>query len=225
MRPRARRRFDTHLLACERCWHEVRLARQGRQLAETARDLAPPELREHIRAAVTAAAALPAPSARSPRWHAAAVTAVAVLASYAAIVQPWPHRTPRDAAAPPAVITAAVGSYRANRLPGTAVPSRPAPDLTALNLDLVGAARGSLDGMPITMFAYSTRTGARLVIIRGSRPFPEAGQARELRGTEGAWTARSSGVTIICAQDTHAILLLGTDATLVRRAGALLKAI
>jgi hypothetical protein len=36
---------------------------------------------------------------------------------------------------------------------------------------------------------------------------------------------RSSGVTVICAQGTHALLLLGSDATLVRQAGAVLNAI
>jgi hypothetical protein len=41
MRPRARRRFEAHLLACEPCWQEICLARRSRQLAETARDLAP----------------------------------------------------------------------------------------------------------------------------------------------------------------------------------------
>src|SRR5260370_852683 len=83
---------------------------------------------------------------------------------------------------------------------------------------LVGAARGELGGVAVTMFAYRTRSGARLTIFRSSQPFPEASEARELGGTEGAWTVRSSGVTIICAQGTHTMLLLGSDATLVRQA-------
>lgn len=227
MRPRARHRFEAHLLACEPCWQEVCLARHGRQLAETARDLAPPQLREDIRAAVTTAAALPAASQR-PRWRitAAAVMAAAVLAGAAGLARPWPRSRPApDAPAPPAVIAAAVASYQTDRLPGTAVPAEPAPTLTPLNLNLVGAARGELDGVAVTMYAYSTPSGARLTIFRGSRAFPEASQARELGGTEGAWTVRSSGVTIICAQHTHAMLLLGSDATLVRQAGALLDAI
>src|SRR5258708_9297804 len=64
MRPRARRRFEAHLLACEPCWQEVSLARRGRQLAETARDIAPAGLREDIPAAVAAAATLPSASPR-----------------------------------------------------------------------------------------------------------------------------------------------------------------
>jgi hypothetical protein len=227
MRPRGRRRFEAHLLTCERCWQEVCLARRGRQLAETARELAPPQLREDIRAAVAAAAELPPVSARSPRRIVAvAVLAVVVLAGTAVLVPPWLHTRPApDAGAPPAVITAAVASYRAGRLPGTTVPARPAPMLTPLDLELVGAARGQLGGVTVTMFAYSTPAGARLIIVRSTRPFPEASQARELGGTEGAWTVRSSGVTIICARGAHAMLLLGSDATLVRRASTLLNAI
>jgi len=75
------------------------------------------------------------------------------------------------------------------------------------------------------VFAYRTPSGVRLTILRSTGAFPEANAAREVSGTDDAWTARSSRVTIICAQGTHAMLLLGTDAVLVRQAGALLHAI
>ena len=77
----------------------------------------------------------------------------------------------------------------------------------------------------MTTFAYRTPSGAPLTIVRSTRPFPEASAAQERGGTEGAWTVRSSGVTILCAQRTHTMLLLGSDAPLVRQAGALLNAI
>ena len=54
MRPSRRQSFEAHLLGCDDCWQEVRLARQGRRLAEEAREIAPPGLRERIRAAVAA---------------------------------------------------------------------------------------------------------------------------------------------------------------------------
>jgi hypothetical protein len=156
MRSRACRRFEDHLLACEPCWQEVSLARRGRQLAETARDAAPAQLREDIRAAVTVAATNPAPSPRPLRRSLAAVAiAVAVLAGTAVSVRPWPYSRPASAA-PAAVIAAAVTSYRDGRLPGTAVPAEPAPNLTPLHLRLAGAAAGRLDGVAVTMFAYST---------------------------------------------------------------------
>ena len=226
MRPRARRRFEAHLLVCEPCWQEVSLARRGRQLAETARDLAPAELREDIRAAVATAATLPAASHRPLRRIAAAAAVAAAVLAGTALVRPWAHSlSAADSDAPPAVIAAAVASYHANRLPGTAVLAKPAPKLAPLHLRLAAAAGGQLNGVAVTMFDYSTPSGARLIIFRSSRPFPEAAKARELGGTEGAWTMRSSGVTIICAQGTHAMLLLGSDAALVRQAGALLNAI
>ena len=89
----------------------------------------------------------------------------------------------------------------------------------------MGAAHGELGGGAVTMPAYRAPSGERLTILASRRPFPEAGHAREPGGTEGAWTMRSSGVTIICAQHTHAMLLLGSDPVLVCQAGTLLQAI
>ncbi len=53
LRPRAARAFERHLLDCEKCWREVDLGRAGRRLAESAREAAPPELREHLRAVIS----------------------------------------------------------------------------------------------------------------------------------------------------------------------------
>ncbi len=229
MRLRARRRFEEHLLACEPCWQEVSLARRGRELAETGRELAPPQLRDGIRAAVAAAAqptGIPRLARRTLAAAATAAVAIVALAGTAALVRPWQHSLPaNDSAAAPTVIAAAVASYRDNRLPGTAVPAKPGPRLTPLGLRLVGAAVGQLNGVPVTMFAYRTPSGTRLTIFRSSRPFPEAAEARELGGPDGAWTMRAGGVTIVCAQGTHAMLLLGSDAALVHQAGAFLDAI
>jgi hypothetical protein len=223
MRPGARQRFESHLLACESCWQEVCMARRGRQLAETARDLAPAHLREDIRAAV-ATAALSAADPRPRRRIMATAAIAAVIAAGTVLARPWPHGQGASVTPPP-VIAAAVASYLAGRLPGTAVPAAAAPGLAALKLRLVGAAAGRLSGVAVTMFSYRAPSGARLTIIRGRRPFPEAAEARELGGADGAWTMRSGGVTIICAQGTHAMLLLGSDTALVRQAGALLAAI
>jgi hypothetical protein len=223
MRRRGRRRYEAHLLACETCWREVCLARRGRQLAESSRGAAPPGLRDDIRAAVAAAATAPAdrPHARAPMAFAVALT-LAMVAGVAMVAQPWRHGPPVPAA--PAVLAAAVASYQDNRLPGTAVRGELAPDLTGLRLHLVGAATGQLDGMPVTTFTYMDATGARLVIYRSTRPFPEAAEAHVLGGDDSAWTMRSSGITVICARGTHSMLLLGSDAALVRQAGAVLHA-
>ena len=228
MRPRARRRFETHLLACESCWQEVSLARRGRELAESAREVTPPGLRDDIRAAI-AGTATGQPAARPRVRRPAAVAAAAViltLASAAALTRPWPHPPAGRAPAPPVALAAAVASYRTSQLPGTSVPAGQAPDLTRLSLHLVAGAAGRLDGATVTMFVYRTPSGARLTLYRSDRPFAEAAGARELGGAEtAAWTVQSSGITVLCARGNHAVLLLGSDPALVRRAGILLNAI
>jgi hypothetical protein len=90
MRPRARRRFESHLLACEPCWQEVCLGCRGRQLAQTARDLAPAQLREDIRAAVEATATHPGASPR-PFRPATAAAAIALERHLASQTTPAPH--------------------------------------------------------------------------------------------------------------------------------------
>jgi anti-sigma factor RsiW len=49
---RARRWFEAHLLRCEDCWREVLLGRVGQRVAEEAREQAPAQLRDRVRAAV-----------------------------------------------------------------------------------------------------------------------------------------------------------------------------
>ncbi len=126
MRPRARRRFEMHLLNCESCWQEVSLARRGRDLAESSREVAPGGLRDDIRAAVADAAARK--TAAGPRVHRPAALAAAVvilaLAGAAALGRPWHDPPAGRGPAPPATLAAVVASYRTNRLPGTSVPAR-----------------------------------------------------------------------------------------------------
>jgi hypothetical protein len=227
MRPAARRRFETHLLACEMCWQEVSLARRGRELAESARQVAPPGLRDDIRAAVADTAARH-PAAR-PRRRLAGVAAAAVLlalAGAAAVARPW-HAPPAGrSTAASAAVAAAIASYRSDRLPGTSFPAGQAPDLTRLGLHLAAAAAGRLNGVMVTMLVYRTSSGARLTLYRSDQPFAEAAEARELGGAEtAAWTVQSSGVTVLCARGSHSLLLLGSDPALVRRAAAALNAI
>jgi hypothetical protein len=152
-----------------------------------------------------------------------ALAAVVTLTGIAIGVRPWRHSPPAAAAAP-AVLAAAVAGYRDSRMLGTAVAGEGAPDLTRLGLRLHGAAAGRLGGMPVTTFSYLTSAGALLVIYRSNLPFPEATEAHVLGGEDGAWTLRSRGVTVICARGAHTMLLLGSDAVLVKRASAALHA-
>ncbi len=52
LHPRAVQAFERHLLGCEQCWQEVEAGRTGRRLAESARQVAPLELREQLRAVI-----------------------------------------------------------------------------------------------------------------------------------------------------------------------------
>jgi len=52
LHPQAVQAFERHLLGCEQCWQEVEAGRTGRRLAESARQVAPLELREQLRAVI-----------------------------------------------------------------------------------------------------------------------------------------------------------------------------
>jgi hypothetical protein len=227
MRPRARRRLEAHLLACEMCWQEVSLARHGRELAESARQIAPPGLRDDIRAAVAGAATRRPPARQRIRpLTGVAAAAVIVALAGAVLARPWQHPASGPAQAPSAALAAAVASYRTNQLPGTSVPAVQAPDLSRLSLHLVAGAAGRLGGVAVTMFVYRTPAGARLTLYRSTRPFAEAAGASELGSADtDAWTMRSGGVTVLCARGDHAVLVLGSDPVLVRHAAILLNAV
>src|SRR6516225_505106 len=55
--PAEARRWDEHLLECERCWRAVREDRAGRQAAQVLRQPAPPGLADRVVFAVEVAAA------------------------------------------------------------------------------------------------------------------------------------------------------------------------
>src|SRR5215469_14824696 len=54
--PPEARRWDEHLLECERCWRAVREDRVGRQAAQVLRQPAPPRLADRVAFAVEMAA-------------------------------------------------------------------------------------------------------------------------------------------------------------------------
>ncbi|WP_143447411.1 hypothetical protein [Kineosporia sp. R_H_3] len=147
------------------------------------------------------------------------------LAMAASVWQPWrptSEQGPTAAIATTAALDAALASFRDDRLPGTAVPSEPAPDLTALGLRLVAAGTGRQDQAEVTMYAYRANSGSRLAVYRSSRPFPETDQSREIPGTETAWSLQSDDITVLCGPDTHTMLLLSTDPAAVHEVGELL---
>lgn len=231
-----RGRFEQHLLTCDACWDEVSLARRGRELAQSARAHAPAGLTDHLRASITAATIQTAPgrrgSASSRTWLRPRVVAVAAgvlaVAAAAPLVSPaWhlvrPASTPRvEAARTEASLAATLASFRDQRLPGTAVPTEPAPDLSGIGLRLVAAGAGRLDQADVDMYLYRAASGATLAVYRSSKSFPETDQTRELPGTESAWTLRTGDLTVLCGPDSHTMLVISTVPTAIQQVAELL---
>ncbi len=243
LRPRAARAFERHLLDCEQCWQDAELGRAGRRLAESARQVAPPELREQLRAVIagevsaTASAVAPqsglaAAGPGRPRWGSRATlrtsrrpwrlavgglafaAAALVALVFGGVVHPGAGRS-GGAPGQPAAVRAAVGDFRALRLPGTQVPRTAAPDLTQVQLHPMGAATGVVGGRTVTAYSYQDPAGRDLVVYLSREPFPTAVGAQRLTGPDGPWIATTEGVTVLCARSPHALLVLGLDRQLV----------
>lgn len=208
---RWRERFEAHLLDCEDCWEEVRAARVGRFLAERARELAPAGLREDIRANVSLSSIAP-----RRRWATRIASAVLVLAVGMGGVSLLLMR-PLDRGRQPEAIRAALAAYRADRVPSVAA-GRPAPDLGAAGLRLIGGSRESLEGIPADVFRFVDAGGSRVFVFLSDRAFPEASDATERVGAVHGWRAVADGVHMACADAPVSYLVLGQDPSLVRLA-------
>lgn len=228
MSVRAHRAFERHLVGCEPCWREVELGRTGRSLAESARELAPTELRERLRAVV--ASTDPAGTTLATagaRWRPPARLLLATAAALVLVAAvPWGLWQTGGATAragQPAAISQAVADYRGHRLPGTRLPQSQAPDLRALGLVPVGAAAGSVAGTDVTAFSYRDATGRDVMIYLSQQPFPTAVGARRLTGADGPWLASTRGVTVLCGRAPHALLVVSLDRQLVLDTATLLR--
>ena len=244
LRPRAARVFEQHLLACEPCWQDVEAGRVGRRIAESARQVAPVELRERLRAVVASqhgGDALPAAEFAEgelgivrvgfesrggrrfavarlprPRVKVAALSLATVLAAIALLLVLRPSTIGGPAVTgQPAAVAAAVADFRALRLPGARVPETPAPDLTSVQLRSMGAAAGLVGGRPVTAYSYRDAAGRTVLVYLSKEPFPTAVGAQRLTGVDGPWIAAIDGVTVLCARSPHALLVLGRDRQLV----------
>jgi hypothetical protein len=244
LRPRAARVFEQHLLACEPCWQDVEAGRAGRRIAESARQVAPAELRERLRAVVAsqhgADPVLAAEGAHVTLWSVPVgfdnlvvrrfapprlsrstvkVVALSLSAALAVLmlvleIGPWAARPPAVTRQPEAV-AAAVADFRALRLPGARVPETAAPDLTGVQLRSIGAAAGQVGGRPVTAYSYRDAAGRTVLVYLSRDPFPTAIGAQRLTGVDGPWIAAIDGVTVLCARSPHALLVLGRDRQLV----------
>ena len=204
MRRRERRRFDAHLVGCEDCWREVSFGWKGRGLAEASREVAPPGLRDEIRAALSIAAR---PS-RAPRRLAVGAVAVAlvVLLTLGAVAI-LGHRQP---GAIDAAITAARTETLASRGPSTHAP----PDLSEEGLVLVMGERVDLAGLPSDAFMYRDAAGESVFLFVSGSRFPTARDSTARPDGMG-WQARSDGMTLVCGDRPVNYLVTSENTSLV----------
>jgi Putative zinc-finger len=207
-----RERFEEHLLACEECWREVQLAHRGRALAESLREVAPQPLRERVRASVAAVSRSERRRRRRP------LVAVAVAATVLAVVAGG-LLARQDGAGQPAVIAAAVASYRTGHLEGSAAtPARP-PVRQAGDLVWRSSRQGRLSGLPVVAHDYRDAAGRHLTLLRADRSFPEAVGAIHPPGA-AIWVAEVDGVAVLCAGRPAPSLLVGPDRAQVLKAAS-----
>src|SRR5229473_2735208 len=181
--PDGARRWDEHLLECERCWRAVREDRIGRQVAAVLRRPAPPGLADRVAFAVEVAAAGGAaqrqarPGARSgrrarpgggKRWPllAGTGTLAAAVAGYAQAI-PAPDQ---------------VRPARPGGQPAPAEVGRP-ETLTA-------------GGQQIVVRIWRLG-GSEVVVAVSGRPFPMPASARGA-GRGMAWSARLGKLSLYC---------------------------
>ena len=216
-RPNARRRFEQHLLTCDECLREVELEREGRRIAERARELAPASLRDQVRGLVTVSAGVRR-GRRSGGFAivAAATMAVLVLTSLSLLFL----RSSGDHQ--PRAISAAEAAFRSGpTIEGPASVS--APDLGAMGLELETTGRTRLADMPVDSFTYRDASHASLMVFVAQDPFPVAsGAVQRGPGMGAGWSARLNGISMICGSRPVNFLLVGGDQEQLREVGAVL---
>jgi anti-sigma factor RsiW len=194
--PADARRWDEHLLECERCWRAVREDRAGRQAAELLRQPAPAGLADRVRFAVELAAA--GTASRRPRhgvrlrWHwLAGSGALAVGLAVTLVVL----LLPGGRASLPAPV-AAVARY-AQTVPPPARQPEPGPGRPAAPVEV---------GRPVTLTAGGQRIvvrtwrlgGTEVVVAVSGLPFPMPSGAQGASGGGMAWTAQAGKLGLYC---------------------------
>src|SRR6516164_7605220 len=207
--PAQARRWDEHLLECERCWQAVREDRAGRQAAQMLRQPAPPGLADRVAFAVEMAADggpaarprsrqafLARPPERHGRWLRRRLAGAGVLAAGVAItlmliLLPGGHQ----AGGIPAAV-AAVARY-AQTIPSPAADQHPYSGGRAAPVEV---------GRPVTVAAGGQRIvlrtwrlgGTEVVVAVSGQPFPMPAQAQGMAGGGMAWSARLGRLSLYC---------------------------
>jgi hypothetical protein len=198
------RRWDQHLLECERCWQAVREDRAGRQAARALRQPAPPELADRVAFAVEVAAARTAAAQPSPQaarkqrrgrrrhWRLAGAGMLAAGVAVTLLVALFPGG--REAPSVPAAV-AAVARY------AQAVPSPVQGQRSS-----AGRAAPVAVGHPVTVTAGGQRIVLRTwrlgsieaVVAVSGRRFPMPARAHGVPGRGMAWSAQLGRLGLYC---------------------------
>jgi anti-sigma factor RsiW len=207
--PAGARRWDEHLLECERCWRAVREDRAGRQAAQLLRQPAPPELADRVEFAVEMAAAAgpaarrrPRPAARSRRperrgrqlrWLLAGAAVVAAGAAAALLMTLLPGG--HQAGSVPAAV-AAVARY-AQAIQASAGDHRAYPRVRAVPVEVGRPVTVTAGGQQIMLRTW--RLGStEAVVATSGQPFPMPARAQGIADRGMAWSARLGPVGLYC---------------------------
>ena len=213
--PAEARRWDEHLLECERCWRAVREDRVGRQAAQVLRQPAPPGLADRVAFAVEVAAAArtaaqrqPCPPARS-RWRGrpgrrlhrrlagAGMLAVGVAAALLAALLAGGHQVGRVPAA-----VAAVARY-AQAIPP---PAGERDHQLSGPVEVGGPLTVTVGGQRIVLRTWRLgRTEA--VVAVSDHPFPMPADAQGVPGRGMAWTAQVGTLALYCVNGSTSELV------------------
>jgi Putative zinc-finger len=204
--PRARRRFEAHLVECPECWEEVRLGGMGRGYAEQARELAPQALRDRVRGEVALLQARPRVVRR---------IGVGVLALVLGAAAGTSALLTSDQ--PPA-IEALVADFHGDRQLDAAA-SAELPERMG-DLALVDVAGGEVEGLTVVGHRYLDPAGHRVTVYRADRTFPMADGAQ--RGERQTWRAEVEGAALLCSDRPFPALVVGDDAREVALAARVL---
>jgi hypothetical protein len=222
MRRRSSALFEAHLLGCEDCWKEVGLARRGRAVAESVRELSRPSLRESVRAAV----ALSGPPNRRLFSGLRVPLAVALVGlAFAAGGYGIDRLITSSGPAQPGEISAALDSFRSDQVPAEGAAVRPAPGLASAGLELMHSGHGFVGGQPVDVYYYRGSSGARLFVFQSPEPFPRARGAQDISGPGHRWQATEGDVSMVCGDRPMPYLVLGNQQSTVAAAASVLGAV
>jgi len=204
--PAAARRWDEHLLGCERCWRAVREDRSGRRAAQLLRQPAPAGLADRVAFAVEVAAGGAAAQwrdragtrsrqsarpGRRLRWRRIA-GAGALAAGLAVTLIVFLLPGGRQTGSVPAAV-AAVARY-ARAVPS---PAQPYPDRRAAPVPVGRPVTVTAGGQQVVMRTWRLG-GVEAVVAVSGRPFLRPPGAADASGGGMAWSARLGTLSLYC---------------------------